>query len=763
MKNLAKVLGISMIFSWVLLVGCTSPTGPGSGVQPGEISGKALFSNAADHTGITINLEKTDGLISASVSRSLNAGRAVYSDGETATATAEDGSYRFTGVNPGTYTVYASFQKSKERAVATNVTVLAAQASTADDLNLTPVGSIKGKITLDGTATGNSGFLVLVAGTSYMAMTGDDGSFEISDVPAKAGYQVYITKGTYTAIWNTVTVNAGAANDLGTKALTSADFASGGSGITWKGTLTAAPTNPEINWAYYNSTDDKSYIWDGTAWQTLSQDGADGPQGPQGETGTTGPQGADGASLVWKGTLSEAPANPQLNWAYYNSTEGNSYIWDGTAWQILAQDSIIGPQGPQGETGATGPQGPQGETGATGPQGPQGETGADGTNGVSLVWKGTLSEAPPTPELNWAYYNSTGGNSYIYDGTDWQILAQGSIIGPQGPQGETGADGPQGPQGETGADGPQGADGASLVWKGTLTAAPDNPQLNWAYYNSTDKMSYIWDGSAWQILAKDGADGIPPSSYTITYVANGALGTVPAPETATAGSIHTVAGQGALTYAGKTFAGWNTSTGGTGTPYAANSTLSLNANITLYAQWTDIPIYYIVTYNANGASGTVPAAETVNAGSSITVAAQGSLSYSGRTFNGWNTNAGGAGTSYAASASLTVNANITLYARWTANAAGVAVNFTGPTDETINLTGPGATVSWGANDPITLTVPLDFTITAWYVDGTLEAGVTTAALTLHAQDFAPGSHTITAKVTKGGIVYTKQATFKVEE
>lgn len=37
--------------------------------------------------------------------------------------------------------------------------------------------------------------------------------------------------------------------------------------------------------------------------------------------------------------------------------------------------TVAGPQGPQGETGATGPQGPQGETGATGPQGPQGPAG----------------------------------------------------------------------------------------------------------------------------------------------------------------------------------------------------------------------------------------------------------------------------------------------------------------------------------------------------------------------------------------------------
>ena len=52
-------------------------------------------------------------------------------------------------------------------------------------------------------------------------------------------------------------------------------------------------------------------------------------------------------------------------------------------------ESIPGPQGPKGETGATGPQGPKGETGATGPQG---NPGADGTDGksVELQVSGTI-------------------------------------------------------------------------------------------------------------------------------------------------------------------------------------------------------------------------------------------------------------------------------------------------------------------------------------------------------------------------------------
>lgn len=51
---------------------------------------------------------------------------------------------------------------------------------------------------------------------------------------------------------------------------------------------------------------------------------------------------------------------------------------DGTWAEIPA---LVGPQGPQGEPGATGPVGPRGESGPrgeTGLRGPQGETGAAG-------------------------------------------------------------------------------------------------------------------------------------------------------------------------------------------------------------------------------------------------------------------------------------------------------------------------------------------------------------------------------------------------
>ncbi len=45
--------------------------------------------------------------------------------------------------------------------------------------------------------------------------------------------------------------------------------------IYWQGEFSKAPETPELNWAFYNSRDNVSYIYNGTEWDTLSVDGVD--------------------------------------------------------------------------------------------------------------------------------------------------------------------------------------------------------------------------------------------------------------------------------------------------------------------------------------------------------------------------------------------------------------------------------------------------------------------------------------------------------
>jgi uncharacterized repeat protein (TIGR02543 family) len=134
-----------------------------------------------------------------------------------------------------------------------------------------------------------------------------------------------------------------------------------------------------------------------------------------------------------------------------------------------------------------------------------------------------------------------------------------------------------------------------------------------------------------------------------------------------------------FTRLGYTFSGWNTLANGTGTAYADGASYSFSADATLYAQWSINS--YIVTYNGNtntGGTAPVDGSSPYTYGSTVTVLGNtGSLVKTGYSFNGWNTQADGLGTSYSPAATFTLGAaNVTLYAKWNACYA-LTLNHTG--------------------------------------------------------------------------------------
>ena len=206
----------------------------------------------------------------------------------------------------------------------------------------------------------------------------------------------------------------------------------------------------------------------------------------------------------------------------------------------------------------------------------------------------------------------------------------------------------------------------SLPDKGSLTST-GNVFVGWSENASGSGIIYSAGSSITvtqnMVFYAQWLDGSTPQ-YTVTFNANGATsGIAPAPQTVYSGISITVPGQGTLNLGGKTFGGWNTQTNGGGTNYAAGATYTVTGNVTLYAKWQS-DVQYTVTYHANGASGTAPSAQSVDPGTVVTLQGAGSLTYSGRTFEGWNTKADGTGASYAEGAEYTVNVNITFYARW---------------------------------------------------------------------------------------------------
>jgi len=152
--------------------------------------------------------------------------------------------------------------------------------------------------------------------------------------------------------------------------------------------------------------------------------------------------------------------------------------------------------------------------------------------------------------------------------------------------------------------------------------------------------------------------------YNVYFSNNGGNGTVPT-QFANPGSSITLPSGSGLTRPGYTFGGWNINSGGTGTNYNAGSSYTVNSITTLYAKWNHDPSQNrVVTFSANGGTGTVPPAQSVIPGSVITLPNDNGLRKTGYTFGGWNTNAEGTGTNYSVGYIYTPPGSITLYAQW---------------------------------------------------------------------------------------------------
>ena len=217
-----------------------------------------------------------------------------------------------------------------------------------------------------------------------------------------------------------------------------------GTSIKWRGSFYSNPNYPRLLDAYYNTTDGCSYIYTEDGWKLLAQ---------KGDTGE------NGVSIKWLGSYTDSSkiSNPKVLNAYYNTTDGCSYIYTGSSWQLLAR---------KGSDGAT--------------------SSGDG----SIRWLGSFVDfnEVPNPVAMDAFFNATDGCSYIYNGTEWILLAQ------------AGADG---------NDGAAGNDGISINWLGSYanTNFIHEPKYLDAYWNTTENCAYIYDGEKWTVLAKGPASG----------------------------------------------------------------------------------------------------------------------------------------------------------------------------------------------------------------------------------------------------------------
>ena len=182
--------------------------------------------------------------------------------------------------------------------------------------------------------------------------------------------------------------------------------------------------------------------------------------GPQGPKGETGPAGPQGQT---------GPAGAQGEQGPKGDTgaEGPKGATGDTG--PKGEPGEKGEKGDKGDTGATGPQGETGPQGQTGPQGPAGPTGPKGDTGTGFTVKGyygsvsALQASVKNPEVGDAYGVGAAApyDIYIYDGVTKAWVNNGPLQGAKGDKGDPGEQGPKGEPGDTGPAGASGADGVT--------------------------------------------------------------------------------------------------------------------------------------------------------------------------------------------------------------------------------------------------------------------------------------------------------------
>ena len=191
----------------------------------------------------------------------------------------------------------------------------------------------------------------------------------------------------------------------------------------------------------------------------------------------------------------------------------------------------------------------------------------------------------------------------------------------------------------------------SNIQKGKYTVSiPVEPNVKYYVRAFATNLGGIAYGEVKEILTTE-------AIYTIKFDGNGGVGSMEDISTPQSKDVQLTLNS--FTRTGYTFTGWNTKTDGSGTAYYDEQNISIDSDLTLYAQWTPI---YTVTFNANGGSGGM-SSKTVSVGSSISLPTT-TFTRSGYEFVGWNTKTNGSGISYTNGQKITVSGDITLYAQW---------------------------------------------------------------------------------------------------
>jgi uncharacterized protein (TIGR02145 family) len=160
--------------------------------------------------------------------------------------------------------------------------------------------------------------------------------------------------------------------------------------------------------------------------------------------------------------------------------------------------------------------------------------------------------------------------------------------------------------------------------------------------------------------------GCNKNNLAVNYDANGGVGTMPAQ------NFERDEPQALLPNAfvceGYWFKGWNTTPDGSAQKYANQQIISIQKDMTLFAQWRTIANTFYVLFYANGGTGTMENQAFIE--DERQELTPNRFIRSGNIFTGWNTKTDGSGYQYRDKEWIYLEANLALHAQWTNSTGG---------------------------------------------------------------------------------------------
>ena len=247
------------------------------------------------------------------------------------------------------------------------------------------------------------------------------------------------------------------------------------------------------------------------------------------------------------------------------------------------------------------------------------------------------------------------------------------------------------------------------IFGGYYTVVGGNGDM---YYDNNGNSSAQWNSRTITTLyAKWTAN-----TYYVKFNANGGTGTMNTQEFTY--DVEQALTKNTFTKTGYTFAGWNTNSSGSGTPYTnQQSVINLknnkNGELTLYAQWT--ANQYTITYKDQGNvnfSGThangAPTQHTYGTATTLKTPSK-----TGFSFDGWFTSSNCSGNAVTSLGATSYTDNITLYAKWTEHEYKIALVVDPEGAGTIDKGDTIAAYYTTDSDEITATASTGYSFSQW--------------------------------------------------